>query len=310
MSATVARTRQPIAARRASQPGPTPFPSRSGQPARAAVARNRRCPQSWAQRDEIAARSQGGPPGSGRPPTPATSGAAGPARARCADAVTPRPRRGRPAAPPAADVAPALVRRPSHAAPAGPGGALDPPPPGRRRGPGLAGDRGGDGRRRRADPVLGVRLGRRARAGPLPRRSARTRSAGGASSTSRPAAGSSRSRRPGPARRASLAADIDPFAEAAVAPQRPGERRPRRVRRRATCWTRRRRTSTSCSPPTPGTRARSPSGCCRGSRAAADRGIRVLVGDPGRRYLPDGRLDAARDVRGRDDDRARGPRRR
>ena len=84
-----------------------------------------------------------------------------------------------------------------------------------------------------------------------------------------------------------IAADIDPFAEAAVAmnARANGVRvafvRARPARRAAA------RRSRSCSRPTPGTRARSPSASCPWLRAAAARGIRVLVGDPGRRYLPD-----------------------
>ena len=43
---------------------------------------------------------------------------------------------------------------------------------------------------------------------------------------------------------------------------------------------------TCCSPRTPGTRVRSPTASCPWLRAAAAGGTRVLVGDPGRKYLP------------------------
>ena len=72
-------------------------------------------------------------------------------------------------------------------------------------------------RQRRADPVLGVRVGGRPGAGPLPRRSTPTRSAADASSTSRPGAGSSRSRRSGPARRGRSPPTSTPSPRSAVA---------------------------------------------------------------------------------------------
>ena len=75
-------------------------------------------------------------------------------------------------------------------------------------------------RRRRAPAAPRSRSGRSpgpaAWRWPTTSRSAPTRSGRGPSSTSRPAAGSSRSRRCEPARRACVAADIDPFAEAAA----------------------------------------------------------------------------------------------
>ena len=57
-----------------------------------------------------------------------------------------------------------------------------------------------------------------------------------------------------------------------------GARRPRRAARR--------RTSTSCSPATSSTTPRCRRGCSRGCSAAHRRGARVLLGDPGRHYLP------------------------
>ena len=45
------------------------------------------------------------------------------------------------------------------------------------------------------------------------------------------------------------------------------------------------------SPATAGTRRASPSGSCRGSSGVRAAGIDVLVGDPGRRYLPAAALE-------------------
>ena len=107
-----------------------------------------------------------------------------------------------------------------------------------------------------------------------------------------------------------IAADIDPFAEAAVGLNARRERRPPHVGRHATCSTspRRRPRSTSCSAPMPGTRPRSPSASRPGSAACAGAGLRVLAGDPGRRYLPATGLRELGPADGPDDDRPRGPR--
>ena len=110
---------------------------------------------------------------------------------------SPRSRRHAPGrrSPSAAAVAPALVRPAPHAAPRRRGRARDPAPPrGRRRDP-VARDGARARHRRRPDPVLGVRLGRRPGAGAVaagaPRRGPRP----ARPRPRRPGAGSSRSPR-------------------------------------------------------------------------------------------------------------------
>ena len=151
------------------------------------------------------------------------------------------------------------LRPPPHAPPTGPRHRGDPPPPGRRGAAPVARRPGRDGRPGRRAPLLGVRLGRRARHRPLPARAPRGRRRPAGRRLRRPAPACARSRPCGPARRRRPASTSIAFAVAAIDLNarangvRVTVRSTRRPRRGAAG----RRTSSS--PATAGTRRASPS---------------------------------------------------
>ena len=156
-------------------------------------------------------------------------------------------------------------------------------------------------------PLLGLRLGGGLAIAHYLRRAPRGRRRAGASWTSRRARGCVRSPRCEAGASAATGVDIDPFAAAAID-----------LNARANCVrvTVVRRDVLDEEPPDADVVL---AGDCSYEaglarrvlpwlRRVRDRGIDVIVGDPGRRYLADDALERARPLRGPDDDRARGPR--
>ena len=119
----------------------------------------------------------------------------------------------------------------------------------------------------------------------------RRRSRAGGSSTSHRAPGLVAIAAMNAGASAVTASDIDPFAVGRDRPQRTGQPPSDHGPARATSSTSRHRTWTSSSRATAGTRRASPSVSCRGSSASALPGSTILVGDPGRRYLPAAALE-------------------
>ena len=166
-----------------------------------------------------------------------------------------------------------------HQAAAGARHSTHPAAPRGRRRFGVAGDGIGPRCARRADPVLGVRLGRGAGSRGDSWRRIRARSPGGASSTSRRGAGSSPwppcwRARPRSPRRTSIRLRRPPSGST----REPTARASRSLG--VTCSTTSRQTSTCCSRPTRGTKARWRSVSCRGfapRRSAAH----ACLGRPG-----------------------------
>ena len=95
-----------------------------------------------------------------------------------------------------------------------------------------------------------------------------------------------RDRGDAPGRREAVRHRHRPVRRGGGGPQRPGERRQGRLRRAGTSSTTTRPRPTCSSPATPGTRAALAERVLPYLRRAAANGTRVLVGDPGRRYLP------------------------
>ena len=160
---------------------------------------------------------------------------------------------------------------------------------------------------RRADPVLGVRLGRRPGDGRLPRGAPR-RGPGPDRPRLRDRQRARRDRGRACRRGERARGRHRPVRRGRGRPQRPGERRPveyvvARPARRAAADVEVLLAADTWYEGPFAERVRP------WLQAAADRGIRVLVGDPGRRYLPERLARGARRVRGRDDDPARGSRR-